>query len=53
MTKQSSHRRWKGHCLMCAWNRGKVKGIGKDGVPFKVKRQLGQARRVDKRRDAE
>lgn len=38
-------KRYKGHCWLCAFNRGTVKGNHKDSVPFRVKRQLGRVRR--------
>lgn len=47
--KNSSHKRWRGHCLMCADNRGKVKGMGRRWKdPFKVRKQLGKSRRLDR-----
>lgn len=39
-------RRWKGHCLLCALNRLTFRNAGADYVPWKVKRQLGQKRRL-------
>lgn len=45
--KNSSHRRWKGHCLLCAMDRGKMKGLGrKEKDPFSVRRALGKNRRL-------
>lgn len=44
--KNSSNRRWKGCCLMCALGRGKVKGLGRSRKdPFAVSRALGKNRR--------
>lgn len=39
-------KRWKGHCMLCALNRGTFKGNGKDWIPWRVKRQLGRKRRL-------
>lgn len=39
-------KRYKGHCLLCAWQKGTFKGNGKDSVPWRVKRQLGVKRRL-------
>jgi hypothetical protein len=41
----SSHRRWKGHCLLCASN-AKLKGAGRSSRdPWPVRRKLGRKRR--------
>jgi len=37
---------YKGHCLLCAWSKGKVHGSGSDRVPWSVKRRLGRKRRL-------
>lgn len=53
MTKHSSHRRWKGHCLMCATNRGKVKSAGdRLRTPWAVRRRLGVDRRFSRNKVA-
>jgi hypothetical protein len=48
--KSSPHRRWKGHCLLCADDRGKVKGMGrrlKD--PFRYRKAVGKSRRLTRK----
>lgn len=50
MSKSSPHKRWKGCCLMCADNRGKVRGMGRRWRdPFKVRKQVGKSRRLSRR----
>jgi hypothetical protein len=44
--KSSPHKRWKGHCLLCAENKGKVRGISRRWKdPHRVNRQFGKMRR--------
>ena len=45
MSKSSTHKNWKGHCLMCASYRGKVRGKGDRKFPWAMQRKLGQKRR--------
>lgn len=48
--KNSSHRRWKGHCLMCANDHGKVKGLGRSVKdPIGVRRAVGKSRRLTRK----
>lgn len=48
--KNSSHRRWKGHCLLCAMNRGKMKGLSRrEKDPFGVRRAVGKSRRLTRK----
>lgn len=49
MTKQSPHKRWKGCCLMCASNGGKIRGAKTvDKVPFRELRKIGVKRRYNR-----
>lgn len=42
--------RWKGHCYMCAMNKGKIKnGNSRENLPFAVLRVVGRTRRVSRR----
>lgn len=45
MTKHK-RKNWKGHCMLCAWAKGTYLGNHADRVPWRVKRQLGQKRRL-------
>jgi len=48
--KNSSHRRWKGHCLFCAIDRGKLKGLGRSRKdPFAVRKAIGKNRRFGRK----
>ena len=47
MSKQ--HKRWKGCCMMCAMNRGKILNAGMaERTDFKHLRKLGKKRRVSR-----
>lgn len=49
MTKQSPHKRWKGHCLMCASGSGKVRSATPvDKIPFRELRKIGVKRRYSR-----
>lgn len=48
--KNSTHKRWKGHCLMCASNTGKIKGHGRRWRdPFAVQKKIGKSRRLTRK----
>lgn len=49
MAKSSSHRRWKGHCLMCASGNGKFKRDGDARrTPFRELKKIGVKRRFNR-----
>ena len=48
--KSSTHKRWKGHCLMCASSTGKIKGHGRRWRdPFAVQKKIGKSRRLTRK----
>jgi len=52
--KSSPNKRWKGHCLMCANDRGKLKGLGRRWKdPHAVNKAFGKARRRSRKFMAE
>jgi hypothetical protein len=43
----SSHKQWRGHCMMCATLTGKINGVGqRERLPFRDQRHLGKSRRL-------
>lgn len=48
MAKQSPHKRWKGHDMMC--NPHKLKGVGRaEKTPWRDRRKIGKKRRLSRR----
>lgn len=46
MTKHSPHKRWKGHCSLCAhWNGKDLSAGDTERTPFRVLRKLGVSRK--------
>lgn len=48
--KNSTHKRWKGCCLMCASDSGKIRGYGRhQRDPFQVRKKVGKSRRLTRK----